>query len=192
MGWDSMMANILVIPSQFMFAVNLLIVTWVSRKFDERSIVSSSSNIWILPWLIAIVALPATTHPWVRYGIMTGLLSYPYCHAILVGWNAKNSNAVRTRAVSAALYNMTVQSGNIIANNIYRDDDRPLYTRGNKILLAICCWNICLFYFVKAFYIWRNKVKAKKWDAMSAAEQENYVLTTKDEGMKRLDFRFAH
>jgi hypothetical protein len=123
---------------------------------------------------------------------LTGLLSYPYCHAIVVSWNAKNSNAVRTRAVSAALYNMFVQSGNIISSNIYRDDDQPLYRRGNKILLAINCFNIVLFYAVKVFYIWRNKVRERKWNAMTKEEQEDYSLNTTDEGMKRLDFRFVH
>lgn len=123
---------------------------------------------------------------------MTGLLSYPYCHAILVGWNAKNSNAVRTRAVSAALYNMFVQSGNIIASNIYREDDKPLYRRGNKILVVICGFNIVLFYLVKAFYIWRNRLRDAKWNTMTEEEQEDYSLNTKDEGMKRLDFRFVH
>lgn len=107
-------------------------------------------------------------------------------------WNAKNSNAVRTRAVSAAIYNMTVQSGNIVASNIYREDDQPLYRRGNKILLGICCFNILLFYGVKAFYIWRNKKRDQVWNAMTKEEQEHYSLNTQDEGMKRLDFRFAH
>lgn len=185
-------ANLLAIPSQFLFAVNLLIITWISKKFNERSIVSSTSNIWIFPWLVALIVLPASASPWVRFALLTGLLSYPYCHAILVGWNARNSNAVRTRAVSAALYNMFVQSGNIIATNIYRDDDQPLYRRGNKILLGINIFNIALFYFVKAFYIWRNKLKDAKWDKMSKQEKEDYVLNTKDEGLKRLDFRFAH
>ncbi|KAI0902172.1 MFS general substrate transporter [Annulohypoxylon nitens] len=191
-GFSVFNANLLAIPSQFLFAVNLIIVTWISRRVNERSIISSSSNIWIFPWILALVLLPADASPWVRYALLTGLLSYPYCHAILVGWNAKNSNAVRTRAVSAALYNMFVQSGNIIASNIYRDDDQPLYRRGNKILLGITVFNIFLFYFVKLFYIWRNKVRDRIWNAMSPEEQENYVLTTKDEGMRRLDFRFAH
>ncbi|KAI0887485.1 MFS general substrate transporter [Annulohypoxylon maeteangense] len=192
LGFSVFNANLLAIPSQFLFAVNLLVVTWISRRVNERSIISSSSNIWIFPWILALVLLPATASPWIRYALLTGLLSYPYCHAILVGWNAKNSNAVRTRAVSAALYNMFVQSGNIIATNIYRDDDKPLYRRGNKILLGVTVFNIALFYLVKVFYIWRNRVRDRRWNAMSTEEQENYVLTTKDEGMRRLDFRFAH
>ncbi|KAF9875932.1 allantoate permease [Colletotrichum karsti] len=192
LGFSVFQANLLAIPSQFLFAVNLLIISWVSGKLKERAIISSISNIWIFPWLVALVALPADSSTWIRYALLTGLLSYPYCHAILVGWNAKNSNAVRTRAVSAALYNMFVQAGNIAASNIYRDDDQPLYRRGNKVLLGICCFNIVLFYFVKAFYIWRNKVRDRRWNAMTKQQQEEYTLTTTDEGQQRLDFRFAH
>ena len=87
---------------------------------------------------------------------------------------------------------MFVQSGNIIASNIYRDDDQPLYRRGNKILLAINVFNIVLFVLVKLFYIWRNKVRERQWNALTKEEKEDYVLNTKDEGMKRLDFRFVH
>ena len=102
-GFSVFEANLLAIPGQFLFAVNLLIITWVSKKFNERSIVSSIANFWMLPWFIALVAVP-DARPWIRYALLTGIQSYPYCHAILVGWNAKNSNAVRTRAISAALY----------------------------------------------------------------------------------------
>ncbi|KAL2884902.1 putative transporter YIL166C [Ceratocystis lukuohia] len=192
LGFNTFKANLLAIPSQFLFAIQLLVISWVSEKVKERSIISSLSNIWILPWLIALVVVPASTSAWVRYVLLSGLLSYPYCHAILVSWNARNSNSVRTRAVSAALYNMFVQAGNIIATNIYRDDDKPLYRRGNKILLAITVYNIFQFYLVKLFYIWRNKVREQQWNAMSKEEQEDYVRSTTDEGMKRLDFRFAH
>jgi hypothetical protein len=190
-GFSVFTANLLAIPSQFLFAVQLLILTWISKRVDERSIVSMISNVWFLPWFAILVAVP-TASAWVRYALLTGILSYPYCHAILVGWAARNSNAVRTRAVSVALYNMFVQSGNIIATNIYRDEDRPLYVRGNRILLGIVCFNIVLFILVKLFYIWRNKVRASQWDALTSREQEEYILHSKDEGLKRLDFRFAH
>ncbi|CAG1969526.1 unnamed protein product [Fusarium graminearum] len=191
-GFSVFQANLLAIPSQFLFAVNLLIITWLSGRVKERSILSSISNIWIFPWVLALVVLPADISPWVRYALITGLLSYPYCHAILVGWNAKNSNSVRTRAISAALYNMTVQSGNIAASNIFREDDQPLYRRGNRVILSITCVNIVLFYLVKWFYIWRNQVRDRRWNALTKEQQQDYLLNTKDEGQQRMDFRFVH
>ncbi|RBR23350.1 uncharacterized protein FIESC28_03826 [Fusarium coffeatum] len=191
-GFSVFQANLLAIPSQFLFAINLLIVTWVSGRVKERGILSSLSNIWIFPWVLALVVLPGDISPWVRYALITGLLSYPYCHAILVGWNAKNSNSVRTRAISAALYNMTVQSGNIAASNIFREDDQPLYRRGNRVILGITSANIILFYLVKYFYIWRNQVRDRTWNAMTKEQQQDYVLNTTDEGQQRLDFRFVH
>ncbi|KAL4727189.1 hypothetical protein ACLX1H_006090 [Fusarium chlamydosporum] len=191
-GFSVFQANLLAIPSQFLFAVNLLIITWVSGRVKERGILSSLSNIWIFPWVLALVVLPGDISPWVRYALITGLLSYPYCHAILVGWNAKNSNSVRTRAISAALYNMTVQSGNIAASNIFREDDQPLYRRGNRVILYITSANIVLFYLVKWFYIWRNQVREKRWNALTREQQQDYLLNTTDEGQQRMDFRFAH
>lgn len=191
-GFSVFEANMLAIPSQFLYAVNLIIITWLSERVKERAIISSISNIWIFPWMVALVALPAEISPWVRYALITGLLSYPYCHAILVGWNAKNSNSVRTRAVAAALYNMFVQTGNIAATNIFREDDKPLYRRGTRILLGITSVNIVLFYLVKAFYVWRNKVRDRRWNALTKEQQQDYVLNTTDEGQQRLDFRFAH
>lgn len=80
----------------------------------------------------------------------------------------------------------------MVSANIYQDKDQPLYRRGNKILLGIVVFNVFLFYFVKAFYIWRNKVRERKWDALNKQEKEEYVLNSTDEGLKRLDFRFAH
>ncbi|CAK4031427.1 MFS transporter [Lecanosticta acicola] len=191
MGYSTLEANLLTIPSQFLFGVNLLLISWVSERLNERGFMSSLSNIWILPWLAALVALGSSASDWVRYALLTGLLSYPYCHAILVAWNSRNSNSVRTRAVSAALYNMFVQAGNIIGVNIYRENDRPFYIRGNKILLGICCFNVVLLWVVKYYYVARNEKRQRAWAKMSGEEQADYSAHTTDEGAKRLDFRFA-
>ena len=71
-------------------------------------------------------------------------------------------------------------------------DDAPRYKRGNKDLLAICVMNIALYLLVKAFYIWRNKTRDRKWASMTEAERLHYLATTKDKGNKRLEFRFQH
>ena len=52
--------------------------------------------------------------------------------------------------------------------------------------------NIVLYLFTKAYYVWRNNSRDKKWRAMSEDERLEYLSTTTDEGNKRLDFRFQH
>lgn len=87
---------------------------------------------------------------------------------------------------------MFVQTSSIISSNIYRDNDKPLYRRGNKILIAICVWNFAAFFLAKIFYVWINKKRDGVWSTMTKEEKEIYLETTKDKGNKRLDFRFAH
>jgi hypothetical protein len=87
---------------------------------------------------------------------------------------------------------MFVQASGIISSNIYRKDDAPRYKRGNRQLVAITVMNIFLYGFVKAYYLWRNKSRDNKWNAMSEKERLDYLANTTDEGNKRLDFRFAH
>ena len=52
----------------------------------------------------------------------------------------------------AFVYNMSVQASSIISQNIYRNDDKPLYRRGNKILIGICAYNFLLFIGAKIYY----------------------------------------
>lgn len=87
---------------------------------------------------------------------------------------------------------MMVQLGNIAANNIYKNDDKPLYHRGNSQLFAISVSMVPLLLLVKAYYVWRNKSRDKIWNSWTPEQQEEYVKTTTDEGNKRLDFRFDH
>jgi hypothetical protein len=68
-----------------------------------------SMELWALPCLIALRAWPNNINfnKWGKFVTLTVLNAYPYPHAILVGWCSKNSNTVRTRTVSAAVYNST-------------------------------------------------------------------------------------
>jgi len=87
---------------------------------------------------------------------------------------------------------MFVQASGIIASNIYRADDAPRYKRGDRALVALVVTNIVVYILTKIYYVWRNKSRATKWDAMTEDERVHYLETTTDEGNKRLDFRFAH
>ena len=87
---------------------------------------------------------------------------------------------------------MSVQLGNIIGNFIYRDDDKPMYRRGNGALVAINVVAIVLFFATKAYYMWRNKQRETIWNAMTEEERRAYKKDTRLQGSRRLDFRFAH
>lgn len=203
-------SNLLSIPAYCLFVANLLFWTWVSEKINQRILLCLVAQFWVLPFLIALEVLPADAR-WARYPMSVCMMGYPYVHAIIVAIVSRNARSVRTRTVATAIYNMAVQASYIIAINvslqfplvllplrsdrhiqIYRDDDKPLYKRGNKVLLALVAYNILGFLAAKLYYVWRDKQKTRQWDAMTWKERSEYLASGKDEGNRRLDFRFAH
>ncbi|CZR52702.1 probable permease of the major facilitator superfamily [Phialocephala subalpina] len=193
LGFDTFKTNLLVIPSKVLHVITMLGLTYAGEIFGELTFTALIGQIWALPFLIFINIVDINgINKWAAWGIMTALLCYPSAHPIQVGWNSRNSNTVRSRTVSAALYNMCVQTSGIIAANIYQKDDAPLYHRGNHILLAILILNIFLYLGTKVYYVKRNAYKDRTWGKMSEDERMEYLATTIDEGSKRLDFRFAH
>ncbi|KIX07141.1 uncharacterized protein Z518_05118 [Rhinocladiella mackenziei CBS 650.93] len=193
LGFNTFQTNLLTIPAYVLFILQLLFWTWVSEKINQRLLLGVISQIWALPLLIALVALPPIfdNSDWVKWVLSTLLVGFPYIHAILVALTSRNSGTVRTRTVGSSLYNMAVQTSNIIASQIYRNDDKPYYYRGNKVLLGILAWNIVAFVAAKVYYVRKNAQRDKIWYSMTREERVNYLATTKDKGNKRLDFRFA-
>ncbi|RDW63616.1 allantoate permease-2 [Coleophoma cylindrospora] len=192
-GFSSFNTVLLQIPANVFHIITLLLLTRFSEYLKERTFVAMLQNIWTLPCVIALAVWPGIIkNAWGTYALVTVLLSYPYCHAILVAWTSRNANNVGHRSVSAALYNMMVQLGNVIANQIYRTDDAPLYHRGNRNLIIINVLSIFVFLGTKVYYVWRNHTKEKKWASMSEEERKDYVANSTEIGSRRLDFRFAH
>ncbi|KAF6757659.1 allantoate permease [Ephemerocybe angulata] len=193
LGFNTFETNLLTIPSSVATIITMWLITVLSETVNDRSYVAMLENLWILPFLIALRTLPDKPNPWIFYGLASGLLSFPYTHPIQVAWCSRNAGGVASRTVNASLYNMFVQASSIIAANIYRKDDAPMYRRGNSVLIAICAFNCFLLYpSVKAYYVWKNKRRANIWDAMTSEEKATYLETTTDKGNRRLDFRFAH
>ncbi|KAL9037452.1 MAG: hypothetical protein Q9214_005701 [Letrouitia sp. 1 TL-2023] len=156
-GFDTFETNLLTIPAYVLFILQLLLWTWVSEKTNQRFLTALISQIYSLPILVALETVPATSGAWVKWVLSILLVGHPYVHAIIVAITSRNAGSVRTRTVASALYNMSVQASNIVGSNIYRNDDKPLYRRGNKVLIAICCHNMVLFVGAKVFYMWKNR-----------------------------------
>ncbi|RPA85531.1 MFS general substrate transporter [Ascobolus immersus RN42] len=191
-GFDTFQTNLLVIPSNFIFIAQLIFWTWVSEKINQRLIIGIINCIWLFPLLIALKVIPDDANQWVRFVLATLVTGHIYAHAVLVALTSRNAGTVRTRTVASAIYNMFVQAGSIISSNIYRTDDKPYYRKGNTVLIAINAFAMCLFIATIFYYKTKNARREAIWSKMTKEERKQYLSTTKDEGNKRLDFRFIY
>ncbi|MCJ1460647.1 hypothetical protein MMC28_011029, partial [Mycoblastus sanguinarius] len=187
LGFDTFQTSLLTIPSNVLFIIQLLFWTWLSERTNQRFFVGLVSQLWAIPLIVALETLPIKfAHAnWVRYSISSLIVGYPYAHATLVAVTSRNAASVRTRTVGSSLYNMAVQLSNIISSQIYRSNDKPLYRRGNKILLGLAAYNAVLFIATKFYYVWRNSKRDRTWDRMSQDQRLEYLATTNDKGNKR-------
>jgi hypothetical protein len=125
LGFNTTETNLLTIPSVIIGASMLLTTAYFSERVNSRAAATVVLQIWALPLLIALYTFDQSTSQWAYFAVVTLVTGFPYVHPIQVAWASRNSNSVRTRTVSASLYNMCVQAGAIVYANIYRKDDAP-------------------------------------------------------------------
>ncbi|KAF5024515.1 hypothetical protein F66182_3455 [Fusarium sp. NRRL 66182] len=163
LGFDVLVTNLLTIPHTVLSIGGLLLISYLSEKWNDRALLGLAVQLWKLPFIIYLYVVDmSTVNRWVSFAALTLLLGSPTAHPI--------------------------QSDGIIASNVYRRDDAPRYREGNKNLLAIIAMNITMYILTRMYYIWRNASRDKIWNAMDNDQRKNYLETTKDEGNKRLDF----
>jgi hypothetical protein len=99
-GFSTFQTNMLMIPHYVMFMLLNLALVFLSKKLKERVLVSSLASWWQLIFLIVIVAIPDATNNWIKWAILTLLLSYPYCHPLLVSLTSGVSGGIRNVTTS--------------------------------------------------------------------------------------------
>lgn len=193
LGFSTFRTNALAIPFNILIIITMVTTGYLSEIFNQRALAIAITPIWCLVGLFPLRFWPgAQKNIWGTYGLLTFLLGHAQIWPISITWCSHNSNGVRSRAVSAAIVNMFSQSGSLIAANIYRKDDAPLYKRGNSQLIGVAFGALAMTIIAKFYYIYRNNQRDKAWNSMTLSEQKEYITTTTDKGNKRLDFRFVH
>lgn len=82
-GFNKFNTNLLTIPASVFHIFNLLLITWVSSRLNQWSLVAMFQAIWTLPCLLALRFWPGIiSNAWGTYAVVTVLLSYPYCHGM--------------------------------------------------------------------------------------------------------------
>lgn len=195
LGFSTFDSNMLSIPSAVLQIITMLALAKSSEYFDERAFHCFFGEFWSLPLFAALLALPAGGYDWPRFTLTTMISGYPYFHPVLSAWISENSFDVKKRAITAATYNVIVQIGSVIGSQIYRDDDKPYYYRGNKVCISILCLALVAFLAQRQWLVLLNKRKERKWQAMTSEERSQYqndVAAREKDGNSRLDFRFKY
>ncbi|KAK6062554.1 transporter [Seiridium cupressi] len=192
LGFTTFESNLLTIPYLVVKIFFMLGLATLAEVTGQLAATASILQFWSLPFLIYLRVVDTTkVSKWLTWGMTSLLLAAPLGHPVQVGWVSRNANTVRSRTVGAALYNMFLHAGVITSSNVYRADDAPLYRRGNSVLIGIACLNLVLYALAKAYYVWRNRSKERKWQALTPEEKLVYLSEHQDLGNKKLDFRFA-
>lgn len=194
-GESTFDTNMLTIPSAVLGIITMMALAFSSDHFNERSFHAFFGEFWIMPMLIAILAIPDGGNDWGRFALTSLISGYPYFHPIVSSWISENTFDVKKRAITAATYNVIVQIGSVVGSQIYRKHDAPYYKRGNAVLLAICVLSLVAILVQRQVLVSLNKKKETQWQAMSAEEKlayQNDKEARENDGNKRLDFRFVY
>lgn len=163
LGFSTFKTNGLTIPYNIITVITMLLIGYLTEIVNERSLLVMTTPIWILACLFPLRFWSGSqVDVWGTYGLLTVLLGHAPIWPITISWCSANSNSVRTRAVSAAVVNIFSQAASIISANIYRDEDKPLYHKGNDALIGIAFAAMISCIFAKFYYVVRNKKKDKK------------------------------
>jgi hypothetical protein len=85
LGFSTFNTNLLTIPYSAAHILTLLLITRISEWTNERTFVSMLQPLWTLPCLLALRFWHGSLKDaWGTFALVSVLLSYPYCHAILV------------------------------------------------------------------------------------------------------------
>jgi len=76
-GFNTFDANLLSIPTNVIGAFTMLTLTYFSEIWNERTFLAIFGQLWLLPTVIALLALPDNVGAWAKFSVLTVLLSYP-------------------------------------------------------------------------------------------------------------------
>jgi len=70
----------------------MFVITFVSESIDERSIVAMMEDLWTLPFLVALFALPNNPNPWIFF--VSNMFAYSASYSGLLKFSGRGNWSV--------------------------------------------------------------------------------------------------
>ncbi|CAD0113693.1 unnamed protein product, partial [Aureobasidium uvarum] len=146
-----------------------------------------------IPLFMTLLLLPSHGYAWARFAISTLIIGAPSAHPLMVSWISCNSFDPKKRGIAVALFGTIQELGSAVAAQIYREQDKPYYYTGNKVLISICAAAIVVILTHRGVLRYLNRKKRRAWEDMSEVEQRDYDRTKGHRiGNKTLTFAFSY
>ncbi|GAT28573.1 MFS transporter [Aspergillus luchuensis] len=166
--------------SQVIGIITRILLTYGGEIFGSLAWMGVVAQLWCLPFLIYMNVVDLSeANKWIVWSVLTLFLGFPNGRQIAV-----------QEAEFIWVKNTDVKSNSSCSPSWM--GDAPRYVVGNRVLLSIVSVNMAIYLATKVYYMLRNRQRDQKWNAMTEDQRVDYVATTRDEGNRRLDFRFAH
>ncbi|KAI4724383.1 putative MFS transporter [Aureobasidium sp. EXF-10728] len=193
LGFSRFESTVLTIPSDLLRVVTVLTLTRSSGHFNEKTFHSMVPTCIEIPLFMTLLLLPSHGYAWARFAISTLIIGTPSSQPIMVSWISCNSFDPKKRGIAVALFGTIQELGSAAAAQIYREQDKPYYYTGNKVLISICAATLVVILTHRGVLRYLNRKKRKAWDDMSEAEQRDYDRTHGHcIGNKSLTFAFSY
>ncbi|KAF2634215.1 MFS general substrate transporter [Massarina eburnea CBS 473.64] len=158
LGYSAANAQLLTIPIYVFASILTIIFAWWSDHAKTRSPFIIAGYIIASVGFIAQLAIPHPKYPGLTYGFLFPVAGGLYCpFIILVSWIANSLAPSSKRAVGMALLISVGNMGGIMGSNIYLDREKPKYTTGFAVSLAMCLLAIIMTVVVRTAYQRENK-----------------------------------
>ncbi|KAK9709664.1 hypothetical protein K7432_008886, partial [Basidiobolus ranarum] len=191
-GFSTVISNLLTIPAHLLKFIFMLALTRNSDRIKDRAWHGVFGTSWFLVGVLLLEFLPDSVGRWPLYAVVIFTVGWPYWHPINAAWLTENVAPMGKRSIALAMYIMSVNINGLASSQIYRDDDKPRFHRGNWIIIGLAILTIILFIAQRYHYIFLNRRREKIWNSMSEEDKKEYIQTTHHIGNDRLDFRFTY
>ncbi|KAK9679932.1 hypothetical protein K7432_016104 [Basidiobolus ranarum] len=192
LGFSTVVSNLLTVPAHLLKFLAMLALTRNSDRVKDRAWHGVVGMTWFLVGLFLLQLLPDSTNRWALYGVIIFTVGWPFWHPINAAWLTENVAPMGKRSIGLAMYIMSVNINGLVGSQIYRDDDKPRFHRGNWINIGLAFFTILLFIGQRYRYVVLNRRRDLIWNSMSAEDKKVYNQTTQHVGNDRLDFRFTY
>jgi len=191
LGYSAVKTNLFTVAPNVAGTVMLLLLTFSSDYFRERSIHVCVALSMAICGFIILICIDSLIHKHVAYFATFLICMGAFAPSVLVAsWYSNNTPSESRRVVLAAVMVAIANSAGLISSNVFRAQDEPKYLPAlvTSAAFGACCLVVTALW--GAYMRWENRMRDKEQGVqLNAAEVDTAAL---GDGYHAPSFRYMY